>query len=798
MKPRAFSPYPAWAIIFILAAAAAPADSQAREQCTNGGPLTMDQVLASVRGSYIGQALNNERLAAVVTTVQNCHVSFAMDIPALDKLAGARIPVQVLDALNRETTAHLSLEDAHREVAAIEEYLRGGASGGVSDWEPARAKIDTDFEAKAAELRKTIETPKDEFETQAVFTGRVNGAKGQIEPLQAKYDRDIAAYYLPFASRILILGAKTYPIAAQNVWESYDADADLLKVQITGQEYIFSGIIPDLARNYKEHWQSVQTGEKYDDDGTRFLFINATGPRLLGQLPQKIQEQHAAGVWVDAQTGLMWPLRSSSSSFSIYDAAAYCDTLPLAGFSDWRLPLIEELDSLRWGPNHGGVKAGITIATPGAHIVLSGSRSNTPNTVFFKGESGHWYSGEQQVNINGQTVTVTKSINVGFQIPEGTNTAIPDHAGLLDPTPALCVRQFDAGPAPPTVSARFPGLAVPGTAQGLDVVHKAQLEQQAIALRNEKEYGDAFPFAERLCAIGDQVGCALEGSMYVDRVGRTADPARGLELVTNACDQGNPIGCDVLGLAFQRGSVVGADAKKALEIFAKSCSQGDAFVRGYGEGCVHAADAFQKGVGTRVDVQKASAAIDSACDVGRDDFAFACHEGDAEACVNLGRCYLRGSSVNKDADTARMYFQRACSLGDHTECTELAGGPPPTAPTPTLGAPSPQQSSVATQQGDAGQQAQNSPPGPGCDSDIRSNVFNTVPVQIQFINQTDSDRKLFWVDGFGKVSSSGSIKRHTTRTMNGHAGWAWLLTDENKECVLRTATPANGQIIITQ
>ncbi|NLH47419.1 MAG: DUF1566 domain-containing protein [Myxococcales bacterium] len=57
-----------------------------------------------------------------------------------------------------------------------------------------------------------------------------------------------------------------------------------------------------------------------------------------------------AGTWIDYNTNLMWEKEIAENSSILYyqweKAIGYCDSLELAGFSDWRLPTISELRSL--------------------------------------------------------------------------------------------------------------------------------------------------------------------------------------------------------------------------------------------------------------------------------------------------------------------------------------------------------------------------------------------------------------------------------------------------------------------
>ncbi len=48
----------------------------------------------------------------------------------------------------------------------------------------------------------------------------------------------------------------------------------------------------------------------------------------------------------DNDTGLIWMKATAPDSMTWEDALSYCDTLTLAGESDWRLPTVKELQSI--------------------------------------------------------------------------------------------------------------------------------------------------------------------------------------------------------------------------------------------------------------------------------------------------------------------------------------------------------------------------------------------------------------------------------------------------------------------
>jgi hypothetical protein len=51
-------------------------------------------------------------------------------------------------------------------------------------------------------------------------------------------------------------------------------------------------------------------------------------------------------IWTDPETGLMWTKKDNGSDVNWEKAMNYCHNLRLAGFSDWRLPAIDELSDI--------------------------------------------------------------------------------------------------------------------------------------------------------------------------------------------------------------------------------------------------------------------------------------------------------------------------------------------------------------------------------------------------------------------------------------------------------------------
>ena len=90
------------------------------------------------------------------------------------------------------------------------------------------------------------------------------------------------------------------------------------------------------------------------------------------------QETLARGYWNDPSTGLVWTSRDNGSDISWSKAVKYCQRLNLAGYSDWRLPSIDELQNIYDGsgfsaPHSKGSVLGLAGKARGG-LLLTGAR----------------------------------------------------------------------------------------------------------------------------------------------------------------------------------------------------------------------------------------------------------------------------------------------------------------------------------------------------------------------------------------------------------------------------------------
>jgi hypothetical protein len=77
------------------------------------------------------------------------------------------------------------------------------------------------------------------------------------------------------------------------------------------------------------------------------------GAQSSAQDQNKGQETQARGYWVDPLAGLMWTAKDNGENINWHKATKYCRNLRTGGYTDWRLPAIEELQEIKDERPHG-------------------------------------------------------------------------------------------------------------------------------------------------------------------------------------------------------------------------------------------------------------------------------------------------------------------------------------------------------------------------------------------------------------------------------------------------------------
>ena len=135
------------------------------------------------------------------------------------------------------------------------------------------------------------------------------------------------------------------------------------------------------------------------------------------------QETQARGYWIDPSTGLIWTAKDNGNDITWGKAMKYCRKLRLAGYSDWRLPSVDELERIYDG-------SGFTAPHPKDVIPILAGRAN----------GGLLLTGAREWSSN--RVLDDRGHNTGFaweyDFPHGRRWKDP--LGYTGSLRALCVR----------------------------------------------------------------------------------------------------------------------------------------------------------------------------------------------------------------------------------------------------------------------------------------------------------------------------------------------------------------------
>jgi len=93
---------------------------------------------------------------------------------------------------------------------------------------------------------------------------------------------------------------------------------------------------------YFAYFVSFSYGYSYDDNKYNFGYVRA----VRGGQSQSTYVDNVNGTVTDTSTGLMWQQQATLTKETWEQALAYCEGLNLGGYTDWRLPTINEIRSL--------------------------------------------------------------------------------------------------------------------------------------------------------------------------------------------------------------------------------------------------------------------------------------------------------------------------------------------------------------------------------------------------------------------------------------------------------------------
>lgn len=266
----------------LLLVSSHPARAQQAFVCANHGPLTLAKITSQI-SNHVAQ----DRIAK---SIQACKVNFALDADAIDQLAQSGASAEVLDALNRITSAGLILSDARAQVDALESRAQQVGVSGAADRDRALAAFDADTEAgrqKAAHI-----DPKGDFESTAQYNQRQqqNEAKlaelararqAERSRLSSTWDAKTAAKQQPYRTRIDFLKSINYVDTRAILYKTYNPDTLLLTATVDGDEYSFENVPAVTAQTLHNSWATVKLAQPFAEGELhqRFLVLpSATIP----------------------------------------------------------------------------------------------------------------------------------------------------------------------------------------------------------------------------------------------------------------------------------------------------------------------------------------------------------------------------------------------------------------------------------------------------------------------------------------------------------------------------------------
>ena len=121
----------------------------------------------------------------------------------------------------------------------------------------------------------------------------------------------------------------------------------------TYQPAIDTTYFPNITSLY---WSSTTKGTPfawlvYFNSGYAYYYNNITNYLYVrcvrdGQYPTQSFTDNGNGTVTDNNTGLMWQAKDDNTTRTWEQALAYCEGFSFAGYSDWRLPNVKELESI--------------------------------------------------------------------------------------------------------------------------------------------------------------------------------------------------------------------------------------------------------------------------------------------------------------------------------------------------------------------------------------------------------------------------------------------------------------------
>jgi TPR repeat protein len=325
--------------------------------------------------------------------------------------------------------------------------------------------------------------------------------------------------------------------------------------------------------------------------------------------------------WTDPATELTWAGRDNGSDVTWQQAADYCRNLQLAGYNNWRLPTVAELQGIYDARAH---QHGVCCSDK--HAVdyhVKGNLQLSEGGIDWSSSPG---------SAPGEKMTYIFSFGVGLPLSNTVNTTARR---------ALCVRNSSTSQdtAQTTTHTELP--ANPSTDASITAI-----EKQAEAHYQQKNYDVAFQLYQEAANLGSANSQKALGLMYAYGRGAGQDYSQAMSWYQKAALQGLAEAQNAIGVMYQHGWGATQDYAHALFWYQKAAEQG--FVPAEnGIGVL-----YQNGWGTAQDYAQAMYWYQKAA-----------AQGNAYAQFNIGTLYQSGAGTARDAAQAVYWYQKAAAQG---------------------------------------------------------------------------------------------------------------------------------------
>jgi hypothetical protein len=135
------------------------------------------------------------------------------------------------------------------------------------------------------------------------------------------------------------LGQHLVAVATEDGQDKAEKEFD---IRTTGQTLVRFDLAP--VRDARLKWE--QQAREIAAQQMRQKIAQEAREKAAQQARDKAALEDASKIWTDPATGLTWTKKDNGSDVNWQKAGNYCRNLRLAGYSDWRLPTIDELSGV--------------------------------------------------------------------------------------------------------------------------------------------------------------------------------------------------------------------------------------------------------------------------------------------------------------------------------------------------------------------------------------------------------------------------------------------------------------------